>query len=72
MWRVANCANCTRRKAKKRSLTNENGVWPIATYCCKSRIDLAARAGIEYLDLQPDSPSGRPLMWSRYWQCRRD
>ena len=76
MWRVANCANCTRRKAKKRKSSDEYGVWLIATYCwLKLHQSRGSRWHLRYPDLQPDSPSGRSKSFdagNRYWQCRRD
>ena len=57
MWRAANCANCTRRKFKKCSLSYEDGVGPVAPDSGKSRINLAAGAGSENLGLQTDSAS---------------
>ena len=46
-------------EGQKRRLTNEDGVRPIVPDSGKSRIDLAARVGIENLDLYADSTSGR-------------
>ena len=40
-------------------LSYEDSVWPVAFDNGKGRIDLAAGAGIENLDLQPDSTSSR-------------
>ena len=38
---------------------NEDGIGPCASNCCKSRIDLAAGAGGENLNLQPHGAPSR-------------
>ena len=48
---------------------DEKGVGPLAHEGCEGRIDLAAGAGVEDLDLQPNAraqPLPRLSMWSRY------
>src|SRR5215813_140593 len=44
---------------EKSILADEQGVWPLAPKSCESRIDLAARAGIDDLDLQPHGTGSR-------------
>ena len=44
---------------KKGSRTDEEGVGPLAHKSCEGRIDLAAGAGVEDLDLQSDGASSR-------------
>ena len=51
--------NWTRRLLKKGSTADEKGVGPLAHKGCEGRIDLAAGAGVEDLDLQPDGASRR-------------
>ena len=52
-------ASWTRRSVKKVPWTDEERVGPVAPKICEGRVDLAAGAGVENLDLQPDGASSR-------------
>ena len=52
-WRAVRVASCARRSLKKGSGQDEQRVGPLACKCCEGRVDLAAGAGVEDLDLQP-------------------
>src|SRR4051812_40243749 len=43
--------------AKKRASADEQSIWPLVQKDCEGRIDLAAGAGVDHLDVQPHRAS---------------
>ena len=56
-WRAASVGKLMPPDDEKWICGDEEGVGPLAHKSCEGRIDLAAGAGVEDLDLQPDGAS---------------